>query len=196
MKAHIDWDYEGRNDFSSGTGAYASEKRLGLLSALVIPCFLLYLYWSKGVDWSVFQLFIALILAFDISGGLVSNALNSCKRFYHTPPKPQEGKIGIFIKNPLFFSLCHVHPFIAGLLHGEGNWTFSLLWYGLYMAAVLLVLAVPLYLKRPVSMLFLMLSILINFYIIEPVAGFEWLMPLLFIKIVYGHLVREEPYRK
>ena len=34
-----------------------------------------------------------------------------------------------------------------------------------------------------------------NYYLIEPVSGFEWLIPVLYLKIVYGRLVREEPYR-
>lgn len=195
-QVHIDWEYEGKNDFSSGTGAYSSEKILGLASAVIIPSFIGYLLWTQKVDWNIWQIILALILAFDISGGLVSNALNSCKRFYHTPPKPEEGKLGVMLKHPLLFSSFHVHPILAGWLYDDGNWLFGLLWYGLFIASVVFVVKVPLYLKRPVSMLLIMLSFLINLYIIDPVAGFEWLMPLLFIKIVYGHLVREEPYRK
>jgi hypothetical protein len=44
-------------------------------------------------------------------------------------------------------------------------------------------------------MLLIFLSILINFYLVEAIPGFEWLIPALFLKILYGHLVREEPYR-
>ncbi|MBN2983948.1 hypothetical protein [Cohnella algarum] len=195
-RVRIEWEYDGKTDFSSGTGAYPSEKALGLLSAAVIPCFLLYLAHSGAVEWNALQLAVALLLAFDVGGGLVSNALNSCKRFYHTPPKKKEGKLGFVLKHPVLFSVFHVHPVVAGLLFGERDWTFGLLWYGLFLASVAAVLRTPLYLQRPVSMLLIMLSFLVNGYLIEPIAGFEWLMPLLFIKIVYGHLVREEPYRK
>ena len=34
-----------------------------------------------------------------------------------------------------------------------------------------------------------------NYYLIELVSGFEWLIPALYLKIVYGCLAREEPYR-
>lgn len=37
----IEWNYKGKPDFSSGTGAYPAEKILGLASAFVIPIFLL-----------------------------------------------------------------------------------------------------------------------------------------------------------
>lgn len=126
----------------------------------------------------------------------MSNALNSCKRFYHTPAKPEEGKLGAFLKRPVLFSMLHVHPIAVGLLYGGGDWSFGLSWYALFLLSVCLVRFSPLYLKRPLSMLLVMLSILLTLYAIPPVAGFEWLMPLLFMKIVYGHLVREEPYRK
>ena len=53
----------------------------------------------------------------------------------------------------------------------------------------------PLYLQRPAAMGIIMLAILMNYYIAPPVAGFEWFIPALFLKIVYGHIVREEPYR-
>ncbi|HZG57057.1 hypothetical protein [Paenibacillus sp.] len=195
-QAPIVWEYEGKTDFSSGTGAYGSEKALGLLSALIVPCFVLYLIWSKSVEWNTAQTVVALVLAFDISGGLVSNALNSCKRFYHTPAKKHEGKLGFVLKQPVIFSVFHIHPIVVGLMFGGWNWTFGIAWYVLFLTSVALVLMVPLYMKRPVSMLLIMLSVLVNLYAVPPVDGFEWLMPLLFIKIVYGHLVREEPYRK
>lgn len=194
--AHIQWEYEGKNDFSSGTGAYRSERALGLSSAFLLPCLILYFVWSGRVDWSLLQIVAALVLAFDIGGGLVSNALNSCKRFYHTPPKPSEGKLGKLLKQPVLFSILHIHPIVVWLLYGDRNWTFGLMWYAIFLASVLIVVSTPLYMQRPVSMLLIMLSFLINLYLIVPIAGFEWLMPLLYIKIVYGHLVREEPYRK
>lgn len=81
----IEWNYKGKPDFSSGTGTYPAVKILGLASAFVIPIFLLIQIWPF-MGWNSWQTIIAFILAFDISGGLVSNALNSCKRFYHTSP--------------------------------------------------------------------------------------------------------------
>lgn len=192
----IEWEYDGKTDYSSGTGAYATEKALGLASAFVIPGFLLYLLYSHSVDWNGAQIALAFVLAFDVSGGLVSNALNSCKRFYHTPAKREEGWLGRMLKHPVLFSALHLHPIVVGWLYDGGIWSYGIRWYGLFLASAAIVLMVPLYLQRPVSMLMVMLAVLVNFYAIEPVTGFEWLMPLLFIKIVYGHLVREEPYRR
>lgn len=44
-------------------------------------------------------------------------------------------------------------------------------------------------------MLLVLTAIMLNLYVITAVQGFEWVVPVLFIKIIYGHLVREEPYR-
>lgn len=81
------------------------------------------------------------------------------------------------------------------LVFDYSNWKNGFLWYGLFILAVLLVLKAPLYLKRPISMFMILLAIMINEYILSAIPGFEWLMPVLFIKIIYGHLVKEEPYR-
>ena len=53
----------------------------------------------------------------------------------------------------------------------------------------------PLYLQRPISMLIIVTALLINGYFISSPTGFNWLIPILFLKIVYGHTVKEEPYR-
>jgi len=195
-KANVVWEYEGKTDFSSGTGATAAERTLALVSAFIVPVVLLALAATRGYGWNWLQLVVASALAFDVGGGLVSNALNSCKRFYHTPPKPAEGKLGAALKHPLLFASAHVHSILVALLFEAERWaTYGLAWYALLIASVVVVRRTPLYLQRPASFLAILLATVINFYGIAPVPGFEWLAPLLFIKIVYGHIVREEPYR-
>ncbi|WP_309120247.1 hypothetical protein [Paenibacillus sp.] len=194
--SRIEWEYEGKPDFSSGTGATRAERALALGSACVVPAVALLLASTRDYGWNWLQLAVALALAFDIGGGLVSNTLNSCKRFYHTPPKPSEGKLGAVLKHPVWFGSAHVHTILVALLFDADRWaTYGLVWYALLMLSVAVVLRTPLYLQRPASFLAILLATLMNFYVIEPVQGFEWLVPLLFIKIVYGHMVREEPYR-
>jgi len=195
-KANIVWEYEGRPDFSSGTGATRAEQTLALIGAVAAAVAVLAAAWFREADWNAAQFAVATALAFDVGGGLVSNALNSCKRFYHTPTKPEEGKLGSFLKSPALFSAAHVHPIAAALVFEPDRWaSYGLAWYLLLMLSVLVVLRTPLYLRRPVSFLAIMLATFANAYAIPVVTGMEWLVPLLFIKIVYGHIVREEPYR-
>jgi hypothetical protein len=83
---------------------------------------------------------------------------------------------------------------LVGFLYPGGQSIAGVGWYLALLASTVLVSATPLYLRRPLAMLLVLLSLLAN-YGISPVPGFEWLMPGLFLKIVYGHTVREEPYR-
>jgi hypothetical protein len=68
-------------------------------------------------------------------------------------------------------------------------------WKRRVLLSTIAVLALPLYLRRPGAMLIIVACLILNGAVIAPVPGFTWLMPALFLKIVYGHLVREEPYR-
>jgi hypothetical protein len=75
------------------------------------------------------------------------------------------------------------------------DWLYLAIVFGLIAAAALIVIATPLYLKRPVSLTLLCVALLASIYIITPVPGLEWLPPFLFLKLVVAHIVREEPYR-
>ena len=194
-KVNIDWNYEDKLDLALGNGANKAEKILGWSSCLVIPFFLLFYVNKEQLQWSYIQLITGIIVAFDIGGGMVCNSLNSCKRFYHSTFHTNEKKYIFIIKKHLIFSSLHIHTIVVWLAFDMNNWYNGLIWYILLMASAILVNWPPLYIKRPLSMLIILFSIMINLYIINPVIGFEWLVPVLFIKIVYGHLVREEPYR-
>jgi hypothetical protein len=39
------------------------------------------------------------------------------------------------------------------------------------------------------------LVIIGNVYVVPAPPGLEWIVPILFVKVILGHLVREEPYR-
>ena len=147
------------------------------------------------MDWSWWQYAIALLLALDVLGGVVANSLNSCKRFYHSPIQPEEIGFTALAKNHFIFTALHIHPLIIGLIFGNINLTYGAMWYFILVTFSGNILRLPLYLHRPAAMGIIMLAILVNYYVLPPVAGFEWFIPALFLKIVYGHIVREEPYR-
>ena len=192
---HIDWNYSGKPDGFFGTGATPSEQILVWGFGLLGTGLLGWVAWSHAIPWTWWQYVIAALLALDVLGGVVANALNSCKRFYHASLQPEETGFTGLAKNHLAFTAFHVHPLIIGLVFGHMNWSYGLFWYVSLVLSALLVLQMPLYLHRPVALGIIMTAILINMYIIHPVTGFEWLVPALFLKIIYGHLVREEPYR-
>lgn len=135
------------------------------------------------------------MFAYDVCGGVVANSLNSGKRFYSSPPQAGESRVIHLLKNHRFFAALHIHPLIIGWVFGSGNWLFGLFWYAGLLLSVFIVQWVPLYLRRPVAMFTTLGAILVNAFFLLPPVGFLWFVPALFIKIVYGHGVREEPYR-
>lgn len=147
------------------------------------------------MDWVWWQYAIALLLALDVLGGVVANSLNSCKRFYHSPIQPEETGFTALAKNHFAFTLFHIHPILIGLVFGNMNWAYGIIWYAAMIIFSAGIQRLPLYLQRPAAMGIIMLAILMNYYIVPPVAGSEWFIPALFLKIVYGHIVREERYR-
>ena len=193
--AHVDWKYSGKPDVMFGTGATAAEQALVWIFGLTGTAILGWMAWTQSLPWAWWQYVIAGLMALDVLGGVVANSLNSCKRFYHAPLQPEETGSTAFAKNHVGFSALHVHPIIAALFFGTTNWGYGLIWYAALIRATIAVLRIPLYLRRPAAMGIIMTAILLNIYIIPPIMGFEWLVPALFLKIVYGHIVQEEPYR-
>ena len=191
----IDWSVEGKPDLLLGSGADRWEQALawaaGLLGAGLILGFAL-----RGEPaWAWWQFLLAGLLAFDVIGGVTANALNSCKRFCHSPASPGDSREARLAKNHLLFTALHVHPLLAAALFGGALWPYGLVWYAALLLGALLLLRLPLYLRRPAAFLLISLALLGNQYLITAPAGFEWLVPALYLKILYGHLVREEPYR-
>ena len=191
----IDWDYPEQGEGTSrivseliGPGATRAEIVLvslaGLLGGLV---FILYQYFV-GLGWDLLQLIVGAVVAFDIAGGVVANSTSTAKRWYH---RKEQG-----FKQHFGFILVHfIHPLLITVFFTSFDWIFFITIYGYLLVSSLIVLGVPLYLKRPVSVLMISGAILVNAYILVPIPGFEWFIPIFMLKLVMGHIVREEPYR-
>ncbi len=192
---NIIWSYRGKTDLAVGTQATTTETILGWTAGLIGVVILCFYSWKNDFHWTTWQYIIAVIIAYDIVGGVVANSLNSCKRFYHSSIQTFEPGYVKLAKNHLFFSIIHIHPLIVSLIFSSASWFYGLFWYLILQISVLTVTKTPLYLQRPVSMLIIVTALLINGYFISSPTGMMWLIPVLFIKIVYGHTVKEEPYR-
>lgn len=191
----VEWEYSGKTDALVGTGACRSEKFLAYGFGGVIPLLYVYLYLQGSLDWAWWQFILAALMGIDLGAGVVANALNSCKRFYHTPLKENEPSYVGYLKQPILFALIHIYPFIVAVAYPGATWFYGISWYGLLLVSAWLVLQSPLYLRRPIAFGVMLLVILMNLYFIPAPPGFEWLVPALFLKIILGHQVREEPYR-
>ncbi|MFQ5342951.1 MAG: hypothetical protein ACE5F6_15545 [Anaerolineae bacterium] len=171
-----------------GPGATPAENWLIVGSAVVgglaLPLYTIF----KGLGWSPVQLVVAGLIAADLAGGVAANTASPAKRWYHRP--------GQGFTQHLTFVAVHVGYIllIAWLFHAPAR---SFFWgvFGYLIAASLITLASPLYLQRPVAALVYCGAILLNSYVLTPPAGWEWFVPLLFMKLVVGHLVKEAPFR-
>ena len=188
------WRYSGASDPLVGSGATLAERIMGYGGAGIVTALLVWIAHSNGFpaanawQWAAFAFF-----AYDIGGGAVANMLNSCKRFYHTPATAPEGAFIRAAKNVRVFTAIHVHPIIAAAILG-GSMSNAFTWYVVLQISVWVVLAAPLYLRRPLSTLLTVLAVITASSLLPLGTGLEWFIPCLFIKMVMGHAVQEEPY--
>lgn len=155
---------------SSVTGAIAAALRIELL------------------EFDFLQLVAAAVMGFDLIGGAICNATNTTKRWYHRP------EVG-WVQHMGFILLHLVYVAIAAWLFRDQtgfDWTyFGSIGSSLCVAATI-VLAVPYYLKRPVAAGLYLVAIAIGLYGVGLTSGIEWFVPVLFLKLLIGHLVPEE----
>ncbi|WP_424972834.1 hypothetical protein [Dinoroseobacter sp. S76] len=190
----IRWAYSGATDPLIGSGATRAERWLGHGGAALVTALLVWASAQGALPISApWQWAVLVFFAYDIGGGAAANMLNSCKRFEHTPAKPREGVTIRAVKSAPIFTALHIHPILAAWLLG-GSVQAALIWYALLQLAVWLTLATPLYLQRAMATLLTVLAMIAAIDLLPLGPGLEWVIPCLFVKMVMGHAVREEPY--
>lgn len=191
----IDWTYSGTPDPIAGTGASLAEHALIWAAGLAAAAFMIFLAQDGYVAWGWFLTAVGAVVAFDLVGGAAAFNLNSSKRFYHSAPQPSEHGLVRFMKGSFYIPATHFHPVLVYLLFKPDDY---LTGFAIYLAAAASVAAVrlaPFYLARPFALLLVLASVFVAIYGPPAVPGFEWLLPVLFLKLVLGFGVREEPYR-
>jgi hypothetical protein len=127
------------------------------------------------------------VIAFDLMGGVLTNASATAKSWYHRPGQGWLQHLG-------FVSVHFIHLLlVAWLFHGM-DWVYFLVFYVYLMVASLVITQVRLYLQRPVALLLFVIALLINYYVLTPVPGLEWFIPVFSLKLLVSHLVKEVPY--
>jgi hypothetical protein len=154
-----------------------------LLAGLAAPLYALF----AGLGWTTTQLIVEGVIAFDLAGGVVTNATATAKRWYHRPGQGWRQHLG-------FIALHFSHLFLIAWLFRGMDWVYFFVFYAYLMAASLIITQVHLYLQRPVAFLLLVIVLLLNFYVLTPTPGLEWFVPLFFLKLLVSHLPKETPY--
>lgn len=171
-----------------GPGATSAEEWLQLLGALALTALALLVFFLRfPAEPTLTQIVILTMLTLDLSGGIITNATSTAKRWYH-----REGRGW---RQHIVFVLLHgIHLALLVWLFPDFTWWFFLLFYGYLVAATLLVLHTPLYVQRPLAFICYAGVILFN-GLFTPTAGLEWVIPFLFLKLLISHLLKEAPFR-
>lgn len=190
----INWTVEVPNRPFLGNGHTGAEAVLTHVSATMLSAFAAAYWWWVTDAPALWQAVILAIFAYDILGGAVANSLNSCKRFYHAAHVPDESALVRASRNPLIFTAIHLHPVVFALIFGFPL-ALGVAYYIAVWLSVRLVTWAPLYLRRPAAMALGMAALLLSQTIFALPVGLGWVVPGLFLKLVLGHAVQEEPYR-
>lgn len=197
FQKNIDWSYPtpaNSWDKFIGPGATKSEQTLMLLPTVLLTAALLVWVAVQGIQWSVGQYLVGGLLAFDLIGGVITNATAPAKRWYHRPEQNTTQHLK-------FIALHGIQLFLVTWIFNDLNWVFFVSTYVYLLLTAWLILRTPLYLQRPVAFGFYILTLLLHFNFLASVQGFgsipglEWFMPIFFFKLLISHLLVEEPYR-
>ncbi|GAB4522429.1 MAG: hypothetical protein OHK0046_34940 [Anaerolineae bacterium] len=178
---------DGMLDRFIGPGASPAEIALMVGTALGGGVLMVGYALVNDLGWSFLQIVIAALLAFDLAGGVVTNATAAAKRWYHREGQGFRQHFG-------FVAVHALHVLLMVLFFAPGDWGFFVVVYGYLLAAALIILTVPRHVQRPVAFTALMAGFLINAYIVNAPAGWEWFVPVFYLKLLVSHLLHEEPY--
>lgn len=191
----VDWTLPGgRKDWLLGPGAVPAERLLVWVATAVATGALVAVSAVQDVAWSWWQWALVLVLTVDVAGGVPANALGPAKRFYHSPVPLGLSRPQRVVRSHVGFAAVHVHPFVLTALIPDATWTWSISWYLVSLVGTAAVVAVPLYLRRPLAAAIATVA-LISAPLVDAPNGLAWLGPVLVLKLVAAHAVREEPYR-
>lgn len=147
------------------------------------------LYASQvGEAWSLVQYVVCFILAFDVAGGIVTNATSTAKRWYHRDGQGFGQHFGMV-------SLHLTHIVLVSWLYLGLDVPWALIAGGYLLVAAAIVLLVPQYLQRATALVSYACGLLVSMYLLRQPEGLEWFLPLFYLKLLVSHLPKEEPYR-
>ena len=171
-----------------GPGATDAELWLQLGGGVVLTAVLTLINQRSDLDWSTVQWFVFLLIAFDLSGGILTNASAAAKRWYHRPGQR-------FINHFGFVAVHGIHLVVIAWLFRDGDWGYVAVYYGYLLLGTAVILRTPLYLKRPFALLIYSGVLLLNSSLIPPIAGLGWFIPFFFLKLLVAHLLPEAPFQ-
>lgn len=145
-------------------------------------------WYRSAAAGSLWMAGLAAFVAFDVAGGIVTNATSTAKRWFH--------RTGEGLADHFRFQVLHlVHIAVVAFVFAGGDWLLFALLAATLLGCSVVILATPLYLKRPVSMALYGVAVVVLPLAVSAPGGMEWFIPLFYLKLLVSHLVPEEPYR-
>lgn len=171
-----------------GPGATVAESLLTVVWMLACAVVVVGYALLANLGWSSVQLAVVALIAMDVGGGISDNASNSAKRWFHRP--------GHGARQHLLFVLAHIiHLSVLALVFPSFEWSVAATLYFYLVAATLVIVSIPLCLKRPVAFVLYCGVVLIGLYVFDLPSGLEWFVPFFFLKLLLAHLLPEKAYR-
>ena len=133
------------------------------------------------LPWSPLQILIAAVLALDLWGGVVANALPPARRWYH--------RAGQGPRQLLSFTALHAfHAGMVVIFFRPGDWAFFAAVYGFLMLAAVIIAFSPTRNQRGVALLLTAIGCALLLTIFTPTLGLEWFIPVFYLKLLAAHL--------
>lgn len=168
-----------------GPGATRAENALILACGLGFTGVFLWYAARTNPGWTPLQWIVIALLALDLSAGAVANATSAAKRWYHREGQGFAQHVGFVAGHGLYVFL------VAWLFRGM-DWVYFGVVFGALLAATVAVLRAPHYLQRPVAMFAFCAAVLIPLFFPDPLLN--WFVPVLFLKLVVAHVLKEAPF--
>ncbi|MFJ3723035.1 hypothetical protein ACIPYQ_10750 [Streptomyces sp. NPDC090045] len=182
----------GRLERFMGPGKSRSESVVETLGLLGCALLLAAGLWTSGAtrDWSTAQLVVVALAGLDLIGGVLTNATNAAKRWYHrADPGARRARL-------LFVSAHLIHLAAMGLVVLSGDLAWTLTNAALLIGGAVGVEFTPVHLKRPAAMALLMAAVVVNLFWLPVPTALAWFAPLFFLKLLVCHLVPEAPLER
>lgn len=182
----------GRLERFMGPGKSPSESAVEIVGAGGCAVLLATGVWSSGIhrEWNGLQWTVVVLIGLDLLGGILTNATNSAKRWYHRQdPGARRARL-------LFVGAHVLHLAAMGLLvlGGDHGWTLGNT--ALLLCAAVVVEFTPVHLKRPVAMACYSAAVVVNLFWLPVPAALAWFAPLFFLKLLVCHLIPEAPLER
>lgn len=192
----VDWvipstrpGWPGRLERFMGPGKTRAESTVEVLGGLLCVAALIATAATDETvaSWSVLQLGLGAVLALDLVGGVLTNATNSAKRWYHRPGSGRARARLLFVAT----HVVHLAVIAFVLLPDGERWWWTHV--GLLAVSTAVIEVVPVEVKRPTAMAALVFAVVVG-QAVAPVSGVVGLVPTLFyLKLLVGHMVPEAP---